>query len=443
MDYQHGTQEEFGSYGIIWAYVWMFSVFADLGLYSILTREISKDNTNEKEIIGNIVLLKTVALIIVFLIASVVLIFMPYSVKIKNGAPLIMIAIMFLSLSQVLIGIFQKYLKIIWLSISEIVSRITQLGLVMWVIQADLGYYFFLASFALPSILQFLILYLAAKKITAFSLAKDFKYWKQVLKMSLPLAISIILIFIYLKFSIIILSFLKGEVEVGFYNLVYKILETISFLPAMLVGFILPLLSKYFESNKEQFLLIFNKTFTVLLILALPILIGGIIFSDKIIILLGGNSYLAAKTALQFLIGASFFIFFGNLFNSTLIAINKQSLLAVIYLSGSLFNIIANILVIPKYSYTGVAAVALFTEFLVTSLMLAFLIKHVKNLPIPFLITTKAMTAASIMAFGLWLFRNYNFWVVGFLGCVVYFAICYALKVFTKEELLLFLNKSQ
>ncbi len=434
------TSGEFGSYNIIWAYILIFSVFADLGLYTILTREISKDGADEKKIIGNIITLKTVALAIFFVISIIVLLFLPYSKEIKTGSFIIIWALFFLSLSQVLTGIFQKYLKIIWVSLSEIGSRILQLLLVILVIKFDLKFYFFLGTLAAASALQFFIMYFAAKKLTHFKWEWDLNYWKYILKISLPLGASAIIIFIYFKFSILLLSFFKSEAEVGLYGLAYKFLESITFFPAMIMGLILPIMSNYFLISKEKFRIIFQKTFNVLVLFGVPLLLGGVYFSDKIILLLGGAKYLPASIALKFLIIACFFIFFGTLLSNAIAAMHKQAILVKIYSVAAIFNIIVNLALIPKYSYNGVALTALFTELLATAFMLVIVVKELEYMP-SLSLFWKSFVSASIMLIILFFFKELNIFIISGLGAVVYFLLVFVFKGINKTEILALFEK--
>jgi len=435
------TSVEFGFYNIIWAYILIFSVFADLGLYTILTREISKENVNEKKIIGNILSLKVIALAIFFIISIIILLFLPYAQEIKAGSFIIIWALFFLSLSQVLTGIFQKYLKIIWVSLSEIASRILQLLLVILMIKFDLKFYFFLSTIAISSALQFFIMYFAAKKLTQFKWELDFDYWKHILKISLPLGASAIIIFVYFKFSILLLSFFKSESEVGLYGLAYKFLESITFFPAMIVGLTLPVMSNYFVTNKEKFCVVFQKTFNVLILFGIPLLFGGVYFSDKIILLLGGITYLPASGALKFLIIACFFIFFSTLLNNAIVVMHKQSILVKIYSLAAIFNIIMNLILIPKYSYNGVAFTALLTELLITIFMFIIVVKESEYIPSLGLLW-KSFVSASIMLIILFLFKEFNIFIISGLGIIIYFLLIFIFKGISKTEILALFENS-
>ena len=57
-------KEGFGSYSLVLAFLYTFNILADLGLYSLMTREISRPGANEKKIASNIFTLRIIALFI-------------------------------------------------------------------------------------------------------------------------------------------------------------------------------------------------------------------------------------------------------------------------------------------------------------------------------------------------------------------------------------------
>src|SRR4030042_6501356 len=104
-------KEGFGNYSLILAFLYVFNILADLGLYSLMTREISRPEADEKKIISNIFTLRIVALLVFLGIAAAIIWFFPYSHQVKIGTIIASVSFFFLSAGQVLMGIFQKYLK--------------------------------------------------------------------------------------------------------------------------------------------------------------------------------------------------------------------------------------------------------------------------------------------------------------------------------------------
>lgn len=439
-------KEGFGNYSLILAFLYVFNNLADLGLYSLMTREISRPEADEKKIVSNIFTLRIVVLLIFLGIASAIIWLFPYSNQIKFGTIIATVSYLFLSMGQVLMGIFQKYLRTDKAALADVFGRIVQLIFVILFIKLNSGLYGIIYALIIGCFINSVLLFLFARQHIYFSLKIDFSYWKHILKTTIPIAVSIVLTLIYFKIDSIFLSLpiinshsSNPMSDVGIYNIAYKILEGLIFFPAMLVGLIMPLLSNAAISSMEKFKQIFQKTLDVLIVFIIPLIIGLLFLAKPIVILVGGNEFSASALPLQILSIAIGLIFLGNLFGSGIIALNKQKSGAWIYFAGMIFNIIANLIFIPKYRYLGAAATTTVTELLVTILMIVLVYKAIRCFP-KFNIS-KPIFAGIIMGFFLWFFKNWNLFMLVGAAVIIYFIVLYLIKGIRKDEIVLLVKK--
>jgi O-antigen/teichoic acid export membrane protein len=439
-------KEGFGNYSLILAFLYTFDSLADLGLYSLMVREISRPDADEKKIASNIFTIRLVAVLVFMGIASIIIWFFPYSSQVKSGTLIAVISFIFLSMGQVLMGIFQKHLKTDRSAVADILGRVAQLGLVILFIEINLG--LFGAIFALIGgcFINFILLFIFARKHILFSLDFDFSYWKKIIKSTLPIAISIVLTLIYFKIDSIFLSlsainrYSPNPIsDVGIYGIAYKILEGLIFFPAMFVGLIMPLLSNSVFTDPEKFKRIFQKATDILIIFIIPLIIGLLMLSLPIVVLIGGADFGASAQVLNVLAFAIGLIFLGNLFGNGIIALNRQKAGAWIYFISMIFNIVLNLIYIPKYRYVGAAATTTATEFLVTILMMILIYKTIHYLPKFNVI--KPLIAGAVMAGFLYLFSSWNVFLLVGGGLVVYLLVLYIIGGIKKEEIQLLVKK--
>jgi len=440
-------QEGFGNYSLILAFLYTFNILADLGLYSLMIRDISKPGANEQKIASNIFTIRVVASILFLGLAALLVWFFPYSFQVKIGVAVVSLAYLFSSCSQVLMGIFQKRLKMEQPSIAELIGRLAQLILFIIIVRADLGFFPILTAFVFSSFLIFLIDVIFVRKYIKIKLCFDFVFWKKILKSTFPIAISIVLTLIYFKIDSIFLSLPiinRGSInpiaDVGVYNIAYKVLEGVIFFPAMFVGLIVPLLSKFVFSDQDQFKKIFQKTLDVLIIFIIPLIIGLLMLSLPIVVLIGGSEFSVSAPVLQILAFAIGIIFLGNLFGHSIIVLDKQKIGAWIYFGGMVFNVVANLIFIPRYSYIGAAMTTTFTELLVTILMLLLIWKTISYFP-SFKIIFKVLFAGLTMGAVIYFFQGWNLFLLIGIGLIIYFGILYLIKGIKKEEILMLVKK--
>lgn len=358
-------KEGFGDYATVLAFLSFFSAISDLGLYQFSTREISRLGANENNIIGNAFSLRVISSFCVLLFSLFLVIFLPYSQEVNRGIIIVAASFVFSSGYQVLNGVFQKNLAMDKVAISELLGKIVQLAAIILAVKSDLGFSWIVASLLFNMIISFVLVYFWSKKYIKLSFRFDFAYWKQFLCESYPIGLMAIIVFVYFKMDTLLLSFLKSSAEVGIYNVAYKVLENISFFPAMIIGLIFPIISQNIFSDKKRFEEISNKTFKVFVLLVVPLVVGMFFLSDGVVRFIGGLGFPESPDVLQILVFALAAIFFGNFFNAILIAGNFQKKLMFVLLLAASLNVISNLIFIPFFSYTAAAANSVATELFV------------------------------------------------------------------------------
>jgi len=438
----------FGNYIIVFTFWYIFTVLADLGLYQITVREISQNKGKESEIISNAFTLRLSVTALVFFIGILSLLFLPYSHELKLG--LIMGAMGFWALStgQVLTGIFQKNLRIDKIAIAEILGRIVQLFLTLYVIEKNLGFLNVVLVFSFSSIVNLTVVSYFANKFIALRLAFDAVIWRRMIKEGWPLAVAAIFVMVYFRLNAIILSLIKGEAAVGVFGVGYKILENLIFFPTMFVGLVMPIMSQTAKNDLVKFKEVMQKTFNALIIFLIPMVAFTVILSDKIVYTIGGKNFSQSAGVLNILIFATALIFLGTLWSNAIIALGAQRHLAKVYFFGAVASFIANILLIYFFSYNGAAWATLFTEFLVTAMMAVYLRKIIAYVPSTkrlfkiiiatfiaslaiILIGNRFILASPIVALGIQLA----------LGGIFYFSALFLLNGVNIKEIGLFLKK--
>ena len=432
----------FGNYATVLAFLAFFSAIADLGLNSVSTREISRPGANESRIMGNIFAFRiSISLLVLFLSPAIVW-FFPYPTEVKQAIMIVAASFLFSSSYQVLNGVFQKNLAMDKVAFAELIGKIVQVLLIILAIHLKLGFLWIISSLLFCMIVNFILVYSLSKKYISFKLEFDWQYWKNFLRQSYPIGIAACITFIYFKIDTIMLSVMKTSAEVGLYNAAYKVIENISFFPAMIVGLIFPIMSQNIFSDRKKFADVSNKTYKIFWILTVPLVVGTLFLSEGIISLIGGREFLEAAPALRILVFALAFIFFGNFLNAILIAGNKQKKMLLIATIAAVFNFTANLFFISRYSYLGAAIVSLATEILVVAGAYYFIAKEIKYFPAEKNIG-KILIAGMIMAASLFFFRNINFLLAGCLGVLVYLISLWIFKAVKTEELASIISKSR
>lgn len=427
-------KDGFGDYSTVLAFFAFFGSAADLGLYGITAREISRPNADEKKIISNALALRLTSSLLVFAITPILIYFLPYSRDVKFGILIAAASFVFSTTYMVLNGVFQKNLAMDKVASAEVLGKVLQVLIIILAVKMNLGFIAIIFSVLASMILNFTIVVFSARKYVSISLQFDFEYWKKFLIESAPLGFSSLIIFIYFKIDTILLSILKTSTEVGLYNAAYKVLENITFFPAMIIGLIFPILSRHVFSDKKEFSRIANETLKVFVILIVPLVVGTMFLADGIIALIGGDAFAQSANILRILIFALVFIFFGTLFNNILIAGNHQKKLIVPLIFCALFNIIMNVIFIPIYSYNAAALTSVFTEFFVALIGIYLVSKYVNFQP-RVESFSKILLSGFMMGLFLYFFRSSGFFFSALGGSGIYVLFLWLTKTITSEDI--------
>lgn len=355
-------QGGYGQYTTVFAYLGFFSVVADLGLYLVAVRELNQSREEPGKIIGNILGLRAVSAAFLLGLGVAIAAFFPYPPAVRQAIALGSLAFFFVAFNQIFVGVFQTHLVMHRLVAGELVGRILLLGGVLVVAHSGAGLLAIVGSVVLGSFANLLVTFAFARQLVPIRFRFDFQYWRRILIITLPLAISVILNLIYFRIDTIFLSLFRPAETVGLYGASYKVLEILVTFPNMFVGLILPALSASAFVDPERFRIVFQRSFDLLVLSALPILVGGWFVAEPLMRLIGGDAFTPAAPYFRLLLVAVVFLYFGSLSGHTIVAIHKQRQMVWGYLSVALLGVALYLILIPPFGAVGAAIGTIATE---------------------------------------------------------------------------------
>lgn len=191
------------------------------------------------------------------------------------------------------------------------------------------------------------------------------------------------------KIDTVMLGSIKGSKAVGIYAVSYRIYDVLILGAAYFMNSLLPVLSQYANIKKwqERLKIIYQKSFDILLMMGLVVMFLSFIFSPLVIKLITQQrfgEFFDSTTVVKILSLAIFLSYFNHLTGYTIVALGKQRWYFLVAGSALLFNVFANLLVIPRFSYYGAAVVTVLTEGLILIITSSFIFRLIKIIPSPF-----------------------------------------------------------
>ncbi|MDP3997227.1 MAG: oligosaccharide flippase family protein [bacterium] len=354
----------YGSYILLFSFGAIIQLLADFGLYLTLTKEIAR-NPSANKIISSAISLRLFLLILAFFLGAIATVFIPALSGLLYVFIFAGIGLVFQSLSQLLMGVFQ-YRGEIWRAVAgDLLGRTVQIAAIFWVGQAHASVTAMVVIFSAGAGAAFIGHQFLLPAGFSWRPRVDWPAWKQLLSASWPLGAMLLLNAVYFRVDTIILSFFRPAQEVGWYGLAYRIIESALFFPAMFGGLLLPRLSEALSKrNRPQAAGFITEGFRLLFVVAALAVTVLLAVSPGIINLISGRQYAAAAPLLAILSLALAFMFIGNLFGFSLVALNKQSVLLKLYLGLIFFNLVTNLMFIPRWGAAAAAWTTVGTEIL-------------------------------------------------------------------------------
>jgi O-antigen/teichoic acid export membrane protein len=437
----------FGQYTTIMTFLSFFGILADLGLTLVTAQMISRPGIDEKKVLSNLFTLRLVTALLFLSLAPIVVLFFPYAEAVKLGVAIAAASFLFIALNQVLVGLFQNRLRMEKVSIAEVVGRLVLVIGVIGVVIFDRGLLGIMGVTVLANGINFLLHYLFSRQFNRIKLEFDFAIWKDILRRAWPLSITITLNLIYLKSDTLILSLVKPQAHVGIYGAAYKVVEVLIILPFMFAGLALPILTKHWAAAAfGHFKRVLQKSFDLMVILAIPLMVGAQFFAGEIMTVVAGSEYSDSGVVLQILIAAAALIFIACMFTHAIIAVERQKETIPAYIFTSITALAGYIVFIPQYSYFAAAWLTVYSELAIVLFSIYYVRKYIDFLPNVRILFVSLAAAGGMAGFILLIpssfYTNIFGLMLSLLGAgIVYFIFIYLFKGITKQDIMEVMNK--
>lgn len=343
-----------------------FGIAISLGMDDYLVREVARDTRSSARYIGNITFARIVLSVIVFAAMVVIINTMDYAQDTRLavyifGGYTVVTAFSFLYRAN-----FRAFERMEWDALLETVEAVFTTGAGLLVIMLGYGLIALSLVFLAAAVLNLIVgLIISARKFVLPRIQADWGFLRQTLLKAAPFSVFTLFI-VYPRIDTILLSSIKGDEVVGSYNAAYQIVMAFSPLVMNFMIALVPLISRYFLNSRSMLDFTYQKSFKYLVMISLPVSVGGMVLARHVIPLLYGPGFGDSILALQILIWNCLIMAMNRPTFYVLGAINRQGTCALITMSALVLSIALNYAAVPIWSFIGSGAITLFVGFLVT-----------------------------------------------------------------------------
>ena len=347
-----------------------FTLFGDLGINNILTKEIAKAPSENHRL----AILSSSFFIKVALAALGVLLILfiaPHLTKIQEVntiLPIVVFVMIFDSLREFGFAIIHG---------TERMEQSTAIFLGTNVAIVVLGFIFLRIS---PTVKSFAIAYALGTGMgavaTVFPLKQYLKKFvsgfsfstvKRILSASWPFAVSGALGMLLTNTDILIVGWFRTAEDIGLYSAAIRIIQLLYLLPVTVQVSALPTFARLAAGDSQKFRQALERAASFLFLIAIPVALCGAILGKEIMSFVFGEGFVAGAASLQVLMLTMLFNFPAVLISSAVFAYNRQKQLIIYSAIAGVANVILDLVLIPRFGITGSAFATLFAQILSNS----------------------------------------------------------------------------
>ncbi|MCX6135645.1 MAG: flippase [Ignavibacteriales bacterium] len=233
-------------------------------------------------------------------------------------------------------------------------ARVAEFVVIVVSISTDNGLLTLLAVLTLVNIVFVSLTHvLVRRRFTRPIMVGDFAHMISMLRGGLPFALATIFSAIYFNFDTVLLSKFIGDEAAGVYRAAYNLIFPLTMFGLAITGAVFPFASQNYRDRPGEVESVVQRSIVQLLLIALPIAIITTLLSREIVRFLFAPEFAATAECLSILVWFLPVVFLTNFYSNTLGAIDEQTFVLKVTILSALFNIIANLVVIPMYGQVG------------------------------------------------------------------------------------------
>lgn len=209
-----------------------------------------------------------------------------------------------------------------------------------------------------------IVFFIVVKKARFKRLKWNWPFFLLILKKSFPFAILVLLMTFYNRVDAVMLERMlpDGAVQSGIYASAYRLLDSANMISFLFAGLLLPMFARMirFKESVEQLV---KLAFTILITPAIVIVIACFYFSHELMDLLYKVHIEESARVFPILMGCFVATSLSYIFGTLLTANGNLRQLNMMAGTGMAFNLIMNLILIPRYQAIGAALSSLITQF--------------------------------------------------------------------------------
>jgi O-antigen/teichoic acid export membrane protein len=179
--------------------------------------------------------------------------------------------------------------------------------------------------------------------------------WPQLFLAALPFGVSGIANVFVQRFDTVLMSFVLTDAAVGWYNVPWTLINMVLLIAQSIAIAIYPSMVRNYAEDPGSLPQVVWRSIKYLLIVCLPIAVGGTVLADRIIITLYEETFVNSIPVLQVMLWALPSLFLLELLGRVGVTLHLERLTARINVINALLTVALNLILVPTLGILGAA----------------------------------------------------------------------------------------
>lgn len=370
------------NYGLInyaTSFTAFFAAFCNLGINSLLVKELVDRPEKEGEVLGTALVLRGIS----SLLSAITIMAVVSIIDADEPTTICVVALCSLGMLFQIVNCFnywfQRHLISKYTAIATLIAYVATAAyrIVLMVTEQNV------TLFALATSVDYIVLAVIQiyfyRRCQGQRLSFSWKYGKDLLSRSKHFILAGLMVSIYGQTDKLMLKQMLDVTETGFYSTATTVNTMWCFILAAIIDSVVPSIMEAYKAGNEELFKKKNKQlYAITFYVSMAAAVMFNIFAELVIYILYGKAYMPSAMPLRIVSWYTAFSYLGVARNAWIVSKNRQKHLIKIYVAAAAANVVLNVLLIPVWGASGAAVASLISQIL-TGLIMPFFIKDLRE----------------------------------------------------------------
>lgn len=348
--------EHFGRYAAALAYVSLFSMLTDLGTSSLSVREMARKKETITWMVPDMMALRALLSLVAIAIIIISAAFIGKTSSEVHGIFIASFVLLIYAFQGPLDSLMVSQERLDFSSVFKLFDKMTFMLLGTILLLSGTGYIGLLIATMAGVLVMGLASSVVVHRVMRLRFERpDPRRWWGLIRAGFPFGVKGAATEFTRRFDTVFMSIVLTHEAVGWYNVPLNMLMTMMVMAQSLALSIYPTMVREYDSGRGSIQGTVQRSLRYLLLVSLPIAIGGMLLADQLVPLLYGEEFRPSIQILQIVVWTLPLLFFAEMLGRINNTLHQENQAAKISIVNAVINIVLNIILIPRFGIIGAA----------------------------------------------------------------------------------------